>query len=78
MLKMIRFIEKVTYQLVCVIQWSKLKLEKRDFSRYNYLSLDSAKVNGVDDAANFRTVKMNVVPLLLFKMGDVILFNQHC
>nr|XP_038938880.1 unconventional myosin-Ib isoform X4 [Rattus norvegicus] len=34
----------------------KLKLE-RDFSRYNYLSLDSAKVNGVDDAANFRTVR---------------------
>ncbi|EPY79420.1 unconventional myosin-Ib isoform 2 [Camelus ferus] len=35
---------------------SKLKLE-RDFSRYNYLSLDSARVNGVDDAANFRTVR---------------------
>ncbi|XP_074158926.1 unconventional myosin-Ib isoform X1 [Sminthopsis crassicaudata] len=34
----------------------KLRLE-RDFSRYNYLSLDSAKVNGVDDAANFRTVR---------------------
>ncbi|KFO27982.1 Myosin-Ib [Fukomys damarensis] len=34
----------------------KLKLEQ-DFSRYNYLSLDSAKVNGVDDAANFRTVR---------------------
>ncbi|KAF4014255.1 hypothetical protein G4228_005377 [Cervus hanglu yarkandensis] len=35
---------------------NKLKLE-RDFSRYNYLGLDSAKVNGVDDAANFRTVR---------------------
>uniref|UniRef100_A0A2K5LIN1 Unconventional myosin-Ib n=1 Tax=Cercocebus atys TaxID=9531 RepID=A0A2K5LIN1_CERAT len=35
---------------------NKLKLE-RDFSKYNYLSLDSAKVNGVDDAANFRTVR---------------------
>mgnify|MGYP001852540884 CR=1 FL=1 len=35
----------------------KLKLE-RDFSRYNYLGLDSAKVNGVDDAANFRTVRV--------------------
>uniref|UniRef100_A0A8C0YZH3 Unconventional myosin-Ib n=1 Tax=Canis lupus familiaris TaxID=9615 RepID=A0A8C0YZH3_CANLF len=35
---------------------NKLTLE-RDFSRYNYLSLDSAKVNGVDDAANFRTVR---------------------
>ncbi|XP_021253841.1 unconventional myosin-Ib isoform X1 [Numida meleagris] len=34
----------------------KLKLE-RDFSRYNYLGLDSAKVNGVDDAVNFRTVR---------------------
>ncbi|XP_075386529.1 unconventional myosin-Ib isoform X3 [Tenrec ecaudatus] len=34
----------------------ELKLE-RDFSKYNYLSLDSAKVNGVDDAANFRTVR---------------------
>ncbi|XP_007420454.1 unconventional myosin-Ib isoform X2 [Python bivittatus] len=34
----------------------KLKLE-RDFNRYNYLSLGSAKVNGVDDAANFRTVR---------------------
>uniref|UniRef100_A0ACB8G027 Unconventional myosin-Ib n=2 Tax=Sphaerodactylus townsendi TaxID=933632 RepID=A0ACB8G027_9SAUR len=34
----------------------KLKLE-RDFSQYNYLSLDSAKVNGVDDATNFRTVR---------------------
>ncbi|XP_038277818.1 unconventional myosin-Ib isoform X4 [Dermochelys coriacea] len=35
---------------------NKLKLE-RDFSRYNYLSLDSARVNGVDDAMNFRTVR---------------------
>ncbi|CAH2306620.1 unconventional myosin-Ib isoform X2 [Pelobates cultripes] len=34
----------------------KLKLE-RDFSKYNYLGLDSAKVNGVDDASNFRTVR---------------------
>uniref|UniRef100_A0A8C5U969 Unconventional myosin-Ib n=1 Tax=Malurus cyaneus samueli TaxID=2593467 RepID=A0A8C5U969_9PASS len=34
----------------------KLKLE-RDFSRYNYLGLDSAKVDGVDDASNFRTVR---------------------
>ena len=35
----------------------KLKLQ-RDFSRYNYLSLDYAKVNGVDEAANFRTVRV--------------------
>ncbi|XP_062972313.1 unconventional myosin-Ib isoform X3 [Elgaria multicarinata webbii] len=43
----------------------KLKLE-RDFSRYNYLSLGSAKVNGVDDAANFRTVRnaMQIVGFL--------------
>ncbi|KFP75089.1 Unconventional myosin-Ib, partial [Acanthisitta chloris] len=34
----------------------KLKL-KRDFSTYNYLGLDSAKMDGVDDAANFRTVR---------------------
>uniref|UniRef100_A0A452IVU0 Uncharacterized protein n=1 Tax=Gopherus agassizii TaxID=38772 RepID=A0A452IVU0_9SAUR len=38
------------------INKDKLKLE-RDFSRYNYLSLDSARVNGVDDAVNFRTVR---------------------
>ncbi|XP_023568101.1 unconventional myosin-Ib [Octodon degus] len=44
-------------QPICVCDSTdKLKLE-RDFSRYNYLSLDSAKVNGVDDAANFRTVR---------------------
>ncbi|XP_072903068.1 unconventional myosin-Ib isoform X2 [Hemitrygon akajei] len=34
----------------------QLKLE-RDFNHYNYLGLDSAEVNGLDDAANFRTVK---------------------
>lgn len=49
----------------------KLTLE-RDFSRYNYLSLDSAKVNGVDDAANFRTVRVSKTVLsLLFKMGTL-------
>lgn len=36
----------------------KLKLH-RDFSKYNYLSLDSASVNGLDDAANFRTVRVS-------------------
>uniref|UniRef100_A0A8C8S7L4 Myosin IB n=1 Tax=Pelusios castaneus TaxID=367368 RepID=A0A8C8S7L4_9SAUR len=36
---------------------NKLKLQ-RDFSRYNYLSLDSSRVNGVDDAVNFRTVRV--------------------
>lgn len=49
----------------------KLKLE-RDFSRYNYLSLDSAKVNGVDDAANFRTVRVRGAPAPCFRMGGPI------
>lgn len=49
----------------------KLKLE-RDFSRYNYLSLDSAKVNGVDDAANFRTVRVRGAPPPCFRMGGPI------
>ncbi|XP_055493756.1 unconventional myosin-Ib isoform X1 [Leucoraja erinacea] len=34
----------------------QLKLE-RDFNHYNYLGQESAEVNGIDDAANFRTVK---------------------
>ncbi|XP_003801875.1 unconventional myosin-Ib isoform X1 [Otolemur garnettii] len=52
---------------------SKLKLE-RDFSRYNYLSLDSAKVNGVDDAANFRTVRnaMQIVGFLDHEAESVL------
>lgn len=37
----------------------KLKLE-RDFSKYNYLSLDSAVVSNLDDAANFRTVRVGI------------------
>lgn len=45
----------------------KLKLE-RDFSRYNYLGLGSAKVNGVDDASNFRTVKVRIHALLLYSV----------
>lgn len=36
-----------------------LKLE-RDFSKYNYLSLDSAVVSKLDDAANFRTVRVGI------------------
>uniref|UniRef100_A0A8C6PWI7 Unconventional myosin-Ib n=1 Tax=Nothobranchius furzeri TaxID=105023 RepID=A0A8C6PWI7_NOTFU len=35
----------------------KLKLD-RDVGKYNYLSLDSAVVSGLDDAANFRTVRI--------------------
>ena len=49
----------------------KLKLE-RDFSRYNYLSLDSAKVNGVDDAANFRTVRVRDVPSPCLRMDSPV------
>lgn len=37
----------------------KLKLE-RDFSKYNYLSLDLAVVSKLDDAANFRTVRVSI------------------
>uniref|UniRef100_A0A2K6T8T6 Myosin IB n=1 Tax=Saimiri boliviensis boliviensis TaxID=39432 RepID=A0A2K6T8T6_SAIBB len=44
----------LSYSLILPLLHPKLE---RDFSRYNYLSLDSAKVNGVDDAANFRTVR---------------------
>lgn len=36
----------------------KLKLD-RDFSKYNYLSLDSATVSGLDDATSFRTVRVS-------------------
>lgn len=46
---------------LCVTE--KLKLH-RDFSHYNYLSLDSAVVNGLDDAANFRTVRVSSAVLL--------------
>ncbi|XP_032385525.1 unconventional myosin-Ib isoform X7 [Etheostoma spectabile] len=47
----------------------KLKLD-RDFSKYNYLSLDSAVVNGLDDAANFRTVK-NAMQIVGFMEDEV-------
>ncbi|KAL6100582.1 myo1b [Pungitius sinensis] len=47
----------------------KLKLH-RDFSKYNYLSLDSAAVNGLDDAANFRTVK-NAMQIVGFMEDEV-------
>ncbi|XP_075036033.1 unconventional myosin-Ib isoform X3 [Mixophyes fleayi] len=52
---------------------SKLKLE-RDFSKYNYLSLDSAKVNGVDDASNFRTVRnaMQIVGFMEHETQSVL------
>ncbi|XP_041663589.1 unconventional myosin-Ib isoform X4 [Cheilinus undulatus] len=47
----------------------KLKLD-RDFSKYNYLSLDSAAVNGLDDAANFRTVR-NAMQIVGFMEDEV-------
>ncbi|XP_068184697.1 unconventional myosin-Ib isoform X2 [Antennarius striatus] len=47
----------------------KLKLD-RDFSKFNYLSLDSAAVNGLDDAANFRTVR-NAMQIVGFMEDEV-------
>lgn len=44
--------------MFCFVLPEKLKLD-RDFSKYNYLSLDSAVVSGLDDAANFRTVRVS-------------------
>ncbi|CAL1582720.1 unnamed protein product [Knipowitschia caucasica] len=51
----------------------KLKLE-RDVSKYNYLSLDSATVNGLDDAANFRTLRnaMQIVGFMEDEMQSVL------
>ncbi|XP_054887367.1 unconventional myosin-Ib isoform X3 [Poeciliopsis prolifica] len=51
----------------------KLKLE-RDVSKYNYLSLDSATVSGLDDAANFRTVRnaMQIVGFMEDEMQSVL------
>ncbi|XP_076602587.1 unconventional myosin-Ib isoform X2 [Chaetodon auriga] len=51
----------------------KLKLD-RDFSKYNYLSLDSAVVNGLDDAASFRTVRnaMQIVGFMEDEMQSVL------
>ncbi|XP_061923620.1 unconventional myosin-Ib isoform X5 [Entelurus aequoreus] len=47
----------------------KLKLD-RDFSKYNYLSLDSAVVNGLDDATSFRTVR-NAMQIVGFMEDEV-------
>ncbi|XP_067106769.1 unconventional myosin-Ib isoform X2 [Osmerus mordax] len=47
----------------------KLKLD-RDFSKYNYLSLDSASVTGLDDAACFRTVR-NAMQIVGFMEDEV-------
>nr|XP_033801122.1 unconventional myosin-Ib isoform X8 [Geotrypetes seraphini] len=51
----------------------KLKLD-RDFSKYNYLGIESAKVNGVDDAANFRTVRnaMQIVGFMDHEVQSVL------
>ncbi|KAM9802986.1 unconventional myosin-Ib isoform 4-T4 [Syngnathus typhle] len=47
----------------------KLKLD-RDFNKYNYLSLDSAVVNGLDDATSFRTVK-NAMQIVGFMEDEI-------
>ncbi|XP_023682417.2 unconventional myosin-Ib-like [Paramormyrops kingsleyae] len=47
----------------------KLMLE-RNFFKYNYLSLDCAVVNGLDDAANFRSVR-NAMQIVGFMESEV-------
>lgn len=61
--------------MICVTE--KLKLH-RDFSKYNYLSLDSAVVNGLDDAANFRTVRVSTasLPALLLHFTPVAILTR--
>ncbi|KAJ4933195.1 hypothetical protein JOQ06_030030 [Pogonophryne albipinna] len=54
----------------------KLKLD-RDFSKYNYLSLDSAAVNGLDDAANFRTVRHDNDPKHTARATKECLRKKH-
>ncbi|XP_040912499.1 unconventional myosin-Ib isoform X6 [Toxotes jaculatrix] len=62
----------VFYQLLSGASDDTLKKLKlyRDFSKYNYLSLDSAVVNGLDDAANFRTVR-NAMQIVGFMEDEV-------
>ncbi|XP_053090534.1 unconventional myosin-Ib isoform X5 [Pangasianodon hypophthalmus] len=62
----------IFYQLLSGASDETLKLLKldRDFSKYNYLSLDSATVNGLDDAANFRTVR-NAMQIVGFMEDEV-------
>lgn len=54
----------------------KLKLD-RDFSKYNYLSLDSATVNGLDDAANFRTVRVRYTSNAMSSAGLYSVMEKH-
>uniref|UniRef100_A0A668AGI7 Myosin IB n=1 Tax=Myripristis murdjan TaxID=586833 RepID=A0A668AGI7_9TELE len=62
----------IFYQLLSGASEDTLKKLKlgRDFSKYNYLSLDSATVNGLDDAANFRTVR-NAMQIVGFMEDEV-------
>ncbi|RVE57704.1 hypothetical protein OJAV_G00201920 [Oryzias javanicus] len=62
----------IFYQLLSGASDETLKTLKldRDFSKYNYLSLDSASVSGVDDAANFRTVR-NAMQIVGFMEDEV-------
>uniref|UniRef100_A0A4W4FK05 Unconventional myosin-Ib n=1 Tax=Electrophorus electricus TaxID=8005 RepID=A0A4W4FK05_ELEEL len=66
----------IFYQLLSGASEDMLKKLKlgRDFSKYNYLSLDSATVNGLDDAANFRTVRnaMQIVGFLEDEVQSVL------
>ncbi|XP_065149148.1 unconventional myosin-Ib isoform X3 [Paramisgurnus dabryanus] len=62
----------IFYQLLSGASEDTLKNLKldRDFSKYNYLSLDSATVNGLDDAASFRTVR-NAMQIVGFMEDEV-------
>lgn len=62
----------IFYQLLSGASEETLKNLKldRDFSKYNYLSLDSATVNGLDDAASFRTVR-NAMQIVGFMEDEV-------
>lgn len=59
------FKRPLKYMPCFFIPSEKLKID-RDFSKYNYLSLDSATVNGLDDAANFRTVRVSYSVLYFY------------
>ncbi|XP_072556305.1 unconventional myosin-Ib-like isoform X2 [Paramormyrops kingsleyae] len=62
----------IFYQLLSGASEDTLKTLKldRDLGKYNYLSLDSASVNGLDDAANFRTVR-NAMQIVGFMEDEV-------
>uniref|UniRef100_A0A674EYZ0 Unconventional myosin-Ib n=1 Tax=Salmo trutta TaxID=8032 RepID=A0A674EYZ0_SALTR len=60
----------IFYQLLSGAS-AKLKLD-RDFSKYNYLSLDSATVNGLDDAAvSLYVLSQNAMQIVGFMEDEV-------